>query len=75
MSEQKPSVGRIVLVKNGQNHNGSIEHPAVINRVWSDSVINVTLLPDNTSPYPQTSVCLESDPDAHGSTWRWPPRV
>lgn len=44
---QTPSVGRIVLVTvEPTRNNGSDVAPAVITRVWSDTLINVRALPD-----------------------------
>lgn len=48
----KPSIGRIVIVKNLQS-NGSDEHPAIISRVWSQEdggLINATVFPDGGMP-------------------------
>lgn len=74
MAEQKPSVGRIVLVS-GKESNGVTEHPAIINRVWSDDKVNVMVFPDNGMPYPKTSVRQSTDGSAQAEAWRWPPRV
>ena len=61
----KPSIGRIVIAKNVLS-NGADEHPAIINRVWSDGdpaqgtvvAINVTVFPDCGAPLNQTSVFI-----------------
>ena len=77
MSEQKPSLGRIVLFRSHVS-NGNSEHPALITRVWSDTCVNLTVFPDNSEPKLFTSVVLNEDTDAaHAGqqAWRWPPRV
>lgn len=51
----KPYVGMPVLV-HGRNHNGSVEHPGVITRVWNDAYVNVVIFPDASAPYAVTSV-------------------
>ena len=43
----KPTVGRSVLVTGGAAvFNGADVAPAVITRVWSDDLVNVTVFPD-----------------------------
>lgn len=85
----KPSIGRIVIVFDGQIHNGTSEHPAIINRVWgtndpadvsgSSVCINTTVLPDCGVPYNATSVQLfqtKEEAQASGSVYCawWPER-
>lgn len=72
----QPSLGRIVLFRS-ELSNGSHEHPAVINRVWSDTCVNLTVFPDCGAPVSKTSVVLnESLTEGDQSfAWRWPPRV
>jgi len=75
---QKPSLGRIVLVSDpGHESNGTTEHPAIINRVWSDVCVNLTVFPDCGTPYSKTSVVLHEDESTppQPNEWRWPPRV
>ncbi len=67
--------------------NGAAECPAIVTRVWSDDMVNVTALPDCKSPQPVTSVKLVADAaaaDAYAaqaslpadvSVAYWPPRV
>lgn len=57
--------------------NGISEHPAVINRVWSDTCVNLTVLPDCGAPISKTSVVQNEDLQTgdQGNAWRWPPRV
>jgi hypothetical protein len=59
----KPSIGRTVIVK-GFVSNGSDEHPAIVNRAWSESRINVTLFPDCHAPVSLTSVLFVNDREA-----------
>lgn len=81
MSEQKPSIGRIVHYKerspsggDGEGGygrdvewNGSKVAPALITRVWSDTCVNLTIFPDNGVPYTRTSVYLLADEAAADS--------
>ena len=61
----KASLGRVVII-NGISSNGANEHPAIINRVWSDAdpgeatvLVNVVVFPDcASSPKSQGSVRL-----------------
>lgn len=70
----KPSIGRIVIHR-GISSNGVQDHPAVINRVWSDECVNLTVLPDCGSPTSRTSqIRIEPDSDIENG-WYWPPRV
>lgn len=75
---QKPSVGRVVHVKvDPAENNGQDFAPGVITRVWSDGMINVSVLLDSPSgPIQKTSVKLteERPEDAKHAAW-WPPRV
>lgn len=73
-----PTIGRVVLVQ-GITANGAKVHPAIITRVWSDTCVNLTVLPDNEQPQLHTSVQLQ---DSEPSTMLegqviayWPPRV
>lgn len=46
----KPNVGRAVLVMGGPAvSNGTDVAPAVITRVWSDDLVNVTISPDGSN--------------------------
>jgi hypothetical protein len=69
MSEQKPSIGRIVLV---ETHNE--EKPAMITRVWSDDCVNLTVFDDSSVHYKKSVMRSESG-DVEPACWRWPPRV
>lgn len=70
----KPSIGRVVLFRNYLS-NGINEHPAIINRVWSDVCVNLTIFPDCGDPVNKTSVTLNDDLTSPNDAWRWPPRV
>lgn len=84
-TEQTPSVGRIVLVGHDPAfNNGSTIAPAIITRVWSDTVINVRVLHDNAvgTTEQRSSVTfvatveeLEGDELERQYHWTWPPRV
>lgn len=72
----KPSIGRIVLFRQ-LSSNGIIEHPAIINRVWSDTCVNLMVFPDCGVPTIKTSVVQDENIDLSKNmlAWRWPPRV
>lgn len=71
----KPSLGRIVIHR-GVHGNGSYEHPAIINRVWSSECVNLTVFPDCGSPTPSMSQLYIDDPaNTANDGWYWPPRV
>jgi len=60
----KPAIGRIVIFR-GLEANGSMEHPAIITRCWSDRdtkecavMVNLTVLPDTQPPFVCSSVQL-----------------
>lgn len=79
---QKPSLGRIVLVSvDPAMNNGAAEAPAVITRVWNDTVINVRVLTDSDSvPEWRTSLTHRDTFDGLDAfldprRWTWPPRV
>lgn len=59
----KPTVGRSVLVLGGPAvFNGTDVAPAVITRVWSDDLVNVTVFPDGSQGVcSSTSVRLYRD--------------
>lgn len=83
-----PSIGRIVhVIGPDAESNGAAVAPAIITRVWSEDLVNVTIFPDGAAPVARTSVRLYADEDeAHrqaGASARsaasnqafWPPRV
>lgn len=71
---QKPSLGRIVLVKTPEPINGQNESAAIVTQVAGDAV-NVMLMPGNGHPLPVADVYPEGHAFAAAYTWRWPERV
>jgi hypothetical protein len=83
---QTPAIGRIVhLIGPYANSNGTDVAPAIITRVWSDTMINVTAFPDCGGTTSASSVKFVADEAAarainEGSEYPqsvafWPPRV
>lgn len=75
---QKPSVGRVVHVSvNAAENNGQDYAPGIITRVWSDEMVNISVLLDSPAgPVQKTSVKLHDErPDASGHVAWWPPHV
>ena len=75
--EHKPSLGRIVLVKDFLLPDGrhcAIPQTAIVTHVWSDDCINVTIFPSMEQPCFGSSVVREHE-GYTGTTWAWPPRV
>lgn len=75
---QTPSVGRVVHVSVDPAENNDQDYAAgVITRVWSDELVNVSVLLDSpTGPVQKTSVKLYAErPDKPQHTAWWPPRV
>lgn len=82
---QLPSLGRIVLIPmDPALNNGALEAPAVITRVWNDSVINVRVLSDSdradaewrtSLQYVDSVDTLDRDDPARLYRWSWPPRI
>jgi hypothetical protein len=71
MSDPKPTVGRIVHFTPRANQDpGPDPWAAMVTRVHSDSVVNLTVFPPAGTPAPETQVELGAGP----RTWRWPPR-
>lgn len=79
MSQQQPSVGRIVHVPvDPATSNGAVVAPAVVTRVWSETTINVRVLHDGESITWRTSVVYRENLDGIEGTpavWTWPERV
>ena len=60
MSAPKPAVGRIVhVIVDPKRNNGSDVAPAMITRVWSDTCVNLRVIPDY---YPGPEEWLTSVP-------------
>lgn len=78
--QQQPTVGRTVhffpALDDGEAKSNGNRGPvaAIITRVWSTQVVNLTLFPDYAAPVPRTSVVLRS-PEASTNCWDWPARV
>jgi hypothetical protein len=76
----KPSQGRIVIFRQPDAealHNGSHEHPAIVNHVWGDGefpALNLTVFPDCAPPQSRTSVPHKSVAAAGSCWWDWPKR-
>ncbi len=68
-----PTIGRIVLFRGSAPLTDAREHPAVITRVWSDTLVNLLVFWDKNAPGAVTSA--RYDPDGADQTWRWPPRA
>lgn len=74
-----PTLGRIVLYRqpaSEQPVNGGSVHPAVITRVHSDELVNLTVFFDAAPPAPRTSILSKAAAggDMSGSPfWDWPP--
>lgn len=90
MTAQKPSVGRIVIVPVDAINlpsNGSDVAPAIITRVWSDTMVNLQVFLDAGSVVAKTSARLYDDAEAAAAgapsaerpyaelRCYWPPRV
>ena len=77
----KPSIGRVVVVPmDPMTNNGSDRAPALITRVFSDTLVNVRVLGDSEAIGWRTSLQLvEEDPGPDvkrdACLWWWPPRV
>lgn len=80
MSEQKPSVCRIVQYRIANQGKASDWRPAVVTEVWSDTCVNLEVffgcnaaqgLPSETMSNPKPSSVVQGE--ALGQ-WRWPPR-
>jgi hypothetical protein len=78
----KPSIGSLLIVVGlYARSNGADVAPGVVTRVWSDDVVNVTVLPDCKAPQPATSVKIYDGEEAaraaveagESSAAYWPP--
>lgn len=59
----KPAIGRIVIY-----HNGVVDYPAIITRVWNDNCVNLQIFEDGIGILIRTSV-VEGIGVAQ---WSWP---
>lgn len=77
--QQRPSVGRVVLYvpAPGQAGGATDTCPAIITRVWSDTVVNLSVFPDMGAGFSVASVDLlpTVPPVLEPRTCFWPPRV
>lgn len=73
---QKPSIGRVVIARvDPAQNNGTDLAPAIITRVWNDTLVNLRIFVDTpAAPLSKTSATLGED-DASGAMCWWPPRV
>lgn len=76
----KPSIGRIVIYHCKESDNVSAlgaplsllpDMPAIITRIWSDTVVNLIVFWDTGSPASATSVPFGTE----FYNWSWPERV
>ena len=68
MSDQKPSIGRIVIFNAGEES----EAPAIITKVHNDTCVNLTVFGSNVAPTMNSSVVFGNK---GGYSWSWPTRV
>ena len=62
---QKPSLGRVVIaLVDPATNNGADEAPAIITRVWSDTIVNARVLLDGDQTPWKTSISLHPDREA-----------
>jgi len=74
MTEQKPSIGRIVHFR---IHENDVEKAAIVTGIWTDTEVYLTAFPAGGSPQ------VWGEPVQHSSKvegysqprWDWPPRV
>lgn len=86
---RSPSIGRIVLFEDGSEYAPGVPAvaPAIITRVWSDTLVNLWVFPDASRSHmgiqARTSVPLYAGPDEYAEAKAagrpmgcyWPPRV
>lgn len=74
MSHAKPFLGAVVLYKTAdatELSNGTDVHPAIVNRVWNDECVSLTVFPDCGAPFTATSVTHSASLGLSRS-WDWP---
>lgn len=59
----KPTIGRVVLVRNRSGKIGSQDEPALVTFVHSDACINIGGFDANGAPFAATSVTLHQGDD------------
>lgn len=67
----KPSMGRIVLYRDGS---GNVA-PAIITRVYDDGSLALHAFRDDAAGGPTFDTHGETKPDATEAGWYWPPRT
>jgi hypothetical protein len=81
MLTMKASLGRIVLVcGESVKYNGADVAPAIVTRVWSDDMVNLTVFPDAETGLRATSVHIYADEQSARASGNhvaayWPPRM
>jgi hypothetical protein len=65
-----PTLGQSVVVGTRDMIDGQHEHAAIVTKVADDDVINVTLFPSNSQPYPIISVPHLRNAAAGSLHWR-----
>lgn len=80
----KPTIGRIVHfhpadfdteARNDHEGTGPVVVPAIITRVWTDDLVNLTVFPDNGPPIVRSSVHRLASTRTNPYGWEWPPRA
>jgi hypothetical protein len=73
----KPTIGRTVhyvhAVSTAAEKKPVVHWPAIITRVWSSTLVNLTVFPDGSTPFCYSS-CPLDESGAKPSTWHWPER-
>ena len=79
MSEQKPTIGRIVHFKLNEGTSKGQIRPALIVRVWNDTCVQLHLFLDKANDHStndfasSASLATDLEAECHGQ-WFWPPR-
>lgn len=56
MNQPAPTVGRTVLYRSNATRNGADVHPAVVTRVWNETMVNLHVFFDASPSEPRTSI-------------------
>lgn len=73
---QTVSKGRIVFYQNGIMVEDAIEpYAAIVTKVRSNDVVDLTVFPPGNPPYPMTAVEYFDNSTEQEMAWWWPPRV
>ncbi len=70
-----PWVGATVHYVQPENKHfdGPNLHPAIVTRIWSETCVNLTVIPDGGVPYAKSSVELNGHDNGSSCGWCWPP--